>query len=93
MGEAHGAFTTSLVNNCLQEMAEAILFKCNAGPIEEYAPGRGATKAEQRRVLALHPKSEVIHALERQAYKDGYYLGQGAWSSASRGGRGASEWL
>ena len=56
----------------------AILLKCLVEPIEEYAPGRGETKAEQRKTLAFHQKTgEVIFELERQAYKDGYYLARG----------------
>jgi predicted metal-binding protein len=67
-----------LIRRALSRFSWAILFKCNVGPVEEYAPGRGATKAEQRRVLSFHQKSgEVVYALERQAYKDGYYLAMG----------------
>jgi predicted metal-binding protein len=56
----------------------AILFKCDVGPIEEYAPGSGTTRAEKRRVLSFHRQSsDVIYALERQAYKDGYHLAMG----------------
>ena len=67
-----------LIRRAVSRYSWAILFKCNVGPIEEYAPGRGATKAEQRRVLSFHQKSgEVVQALERQAYKDGYYLAMG----------------
>ena len=48
-------------------------------PIEEYAPaGRGATKAERLRTLAFHQQSgQVVCALERQAYQDGYHLAMG----------------
>ena len=48
------------------------------GPLEEYAPGSGQTKEEKRRVLSFHRQgSDVIYALERQAYKDGYHLALG----------------
>ena len=67
-----------LIRRALGRFSWAILFKCNVEPLEEYAPGRGTTKAEQRRVLSFHQKSgEVVCALERQAYKDGYHLAMG----------------
>ena len=67
-----------LIRRALGRFSWAILFKCNVEPIGEYAPGRGTTKAEQRRVLDFHQKSgEVVCALERQAYKDGYHLAMG----------------
>jgi len=67
-----------LIRRALSRFSWAILFKCNVEPIENYAPGRGTTKAEQRQVLSFHQKSgEVVYALERQAYKDGYHLAMG----------------
>ena len=67
-----------LIRRALGRFSWAILFKCNVAPIEAYAPGSGTTKAEQRRVLSFHQKSgEVVHVLERQAYKDGYHLAMG----------------
>ncbi len=67
-----------LVRHALSRFSWAVLLKCDVGPIEEYAPGRGATKAEQRRVLSFHQKSgEIVCMLERQAYKDGYHLAMG----------------
>ncbi len=67
-----------LIRRALGRFSWAILLKCNVEPLEEYAPGRGATQAEQRRVLSFHQKSgEVVCALERQAYKDGYHLAMG----------------
>ncbi len=67
-----------LVRRALGRFSWATLFKCDVEPIEEYAPGRGATKAEQRRTLSFHQKSgEVVCALETQAYKDGYHLAMG----------------
>jgi predicted metal-binding protein len=67
-----------LVRRALSRFSWAILFKCDVEPIEEYAPGSGTTKAERRRVLSFHQQSgEVVCALERQAYKDGYHLAMG----------------
>jgi len=67
-----------LVRRAIDHYSWAILLKCHVSPIEEYIPGRGATKAEQRHVLLFHKKgSEVVHGLERQAYKDGYHLAMG----------------
>jgi predicted metal-binding protein len=67
-----------LVRRAVDRFSWAILFKCDVEPVEEYVPGRGATKAEQRRTLSFHRKSsEVVCALERQAYKDGYHLAVG----------------
>ena len=67
-----------LVRRALSRFAWAILFKCNVEPMGEYAPGKGATKADQRRTLSFHQKSgEVVYDLERQAYKDGYHLAMG----------------
>jgi len=68
----------NLVRQAVSRFSWAILFKCDVEPIEEYVPGRGATKAEQRRTLSFHQKSsEVVCVLERQAYKDGYHLAVG----------------
>ena len=67
-----------LVRRALSRFSWAILLKCDVEPLEEYAPGKGATKAERRRVLSFHQKSgEVVCGLERQAYKDGYHLAMG----------------
>jgi predicted metal-binding protein len=67
-----------LVRRGIDRYSWAILLKCHISPIEEYIPGRGTTKAEQRRVLLFHKKgSEVVCGLERQAYKDGYHLALG----------------
>ena len=64
-----------LIRRAFSLYSWAILFKCDVEPIEEYVPGRGATKAERRRTLAFHQQSgEVAYILERQAYKDGYHL-------------------
>jgi predicted metal-binding protein len=66
-----------LVRRALARFSWAILFKCDVGPIQDYAPGAGE-KTEKRKVLSFHQKSsEVVHALERQAYKDGYHLAMG----------------
>jgi predicted metal-binding protein len=67
-----------LVRRALGRFSWAIVLKCDVDPIEDYAPGKGATKAERRRTLSFHKKSaEVVSALERQAYKDGYHLAMG----------------
>jgi predicted metal-binding protein len=67
-----------LVRRALSRFSWAILFKCDVEPIEEYTPRRGATKAEQRRTLLFHRQgADVVCALERQAYKDGYHLALG----------------
>ena len=67
-----------LVRRALARFTWAVLVKCDVGPVEEYAPGRGANRAEQRRVLSFHEQSsEIVCALERQAYKDGYHLAMG----------------
>jgi predicted metal-binding protein len=67
-----------LVRQAVNRYSWAVLIKCDVGPIEEYAPGKGKTKAEKRRVLSYHQQSgEVVTALEREAYKDGYHLAMG----------------
>jgi predicted metal-binding protein len=67
-----------LVRKALGRYHYAILFKCDVGPIEEYIPGRGSTREEQRRVLSFHEQSgKLVYELERQAYKDGYHLAMG----------------
>jgi len=67
-----------LVRRALNRYSWAVLFKCDVGPIEAYAPGAGKTKEEKRRVLSFHrPSSDVVYGLERQAYKDGYHLAMG----------------
>ncbi len=67
-----------LVRRAINHYSWAILLKCHVSPMEDYIPGRGATKVEQRRVLLFHKKSgEVVYSLERQAYKDGYHLAMG----------------
>lgn len=67
-----------LVRQAVNRYSWAILLKCDVSPIEDYIPGRGTSKAEQRRVLLFHKKgSDVVYGLERQAYKDGYHLAMG----------------
>jgi predicted metal-binding protein len=67
-----------LVRKALARYSWAVLVKCDVAPLEEYLPGHGATKESQRRVLSYHRASgEVVWALERQAYKDGYHLAMG----------------
>jgi predicted metal-binding protein len=67
-----------LVRQALSRFSWAILLKCHVEPVEAYTPGSGDTKAGRRRVLSFHEKSsEIVCALERQAYKDGYHLATG----------------
>jgi predicted metal-binding protein len=67
-----------LVRRALSRFTWAVLFKCDVGPISDYAPGSGKTPEEKRRVLQFHRQSsEIVYALECQAYKDGYQLAMG----------------
>ena len=67
-----------LVRRALARFSWALLFKCDVGPIEAYGPGAGQTKKERRRMLSYHQSSgEIVYAIERQAYKDGYHLAMG----------------
>jgi predicted metal-binding protein len=67
-----------LVRTALGRFSWAVVIKCQVEPLEEYAPGAGATRAEKRRTLAFHRQSnDIVCALERHAYKDGYHLSMG----------------
>ncbi len=67
-----------LVRGAVNRFSWALLFKCDVAPIEAYAPGRGQTAEERRRVLSFHQQSaEIVCAIENQAYKDGYHLAMG----------------
>ncbi len=67
-----------MVRKAIARYSSAILFKCEVAPISDYVPGRGTTRAEQRQTLLFHKKgSDIVYALERQAYKDGYHLAMG----------------
>jgi predicted metal-binding protein len=67
-----------LVRRAVSLYSWAILFKCDVSPVEDYVPGRGSTKAEQRQTLLYHKKgADVVDVLERQAFKDGYHLSFG----------------
>jgi predicted metal-binding protein len=67
-----------LIRRAFNLYSWTVLFKCDVGQIEDYAPGVGKTKAEKRRVFSFHsPGSDVVYGLERQAYKDGYHLAMG----------------
>jgi predicted metal-binding protein len=67
-----------LVRSALGRFSWAILFKCDVGPLEDYTPKPGQTAEEKRRVLSYHrASSDVVYALEGQAYKDGYHLAMG----------------
>ena len=66
-----------IVRRAFSRFSWAILVKSDIAPIEDYAPVRGGGKG-QRDTLSFHQKSaEVVHRLERQAYKDGYHLAMG----------------
>ena len=68
----------ALVRAALSRFSWAVLFMCRVEPVERYAPGAGKTETDKRRVLSFHRQgSEVVYALERQAYKDGYHLAMG----------------
>ena len=67
-----------VVRRALSRFSWAILFKCDVVPVEDYAPGKGSTRTEQRRTLSFHQKgNELVCEIERQAYKDGYHLAMG----------------
>ena len=67
-----------LVQRALSRYSWAILVKCDVELLEADAPGSGDTKVNRRHVLSFHEKSsEIVYALERQAYKDGYHLAMG----------------
>ncbi len=67
-----------LVRRALARFQWAVLMKCEVRPLEAYTAGSGATRSEQRRVLSFHrASSEIVCALERQAYQDGYHLAVG----------------
>jgi predicted metal-binding protein len=67
-----------LVRRAFARFRWAVLFKCEVGPIEDYDPRRGQTREEKRHTLSYHRQvSDIVCALERQAYKDGYHLAMG----------------
>ena len=49
-----------LIRRALGRFSWAILVKCNVEPIEDYAPGRGTTKAEQRQVLEQRYQKKIV---------------------------------
>ncbi len=56
----------------------AILFKCDITNIEDYIPVHGQAKTGKQKPPPFFKKtSEIVDALERQAYKDGYHLALG----------------
>lgn len=67
-----------LIRKAFSRFSWAVLFKVNVGPLEDYAPGRAESRAEQRKTLFFHKGSgDIVYQIERQAYKDGYYLAMG----------------
>jgi len=66
-----------LVRRAIDRFSWAVLFKCELDA-SDYVPGKGDTKAEQRRTLSFHRKSaDIVFEVERQAYKNGYHLAMG----------------
>jgi predicted metal-binding protein len=56
----------------------AILFKCDITNIEDYVPVHGKTNTKKQQPPPFFKKnSEIVDALEREAYKDGYHLALG----------------
>jgi predicted metal-binding protein len=56
----------------------AILFRYDINNIEDYVPVRGKTTTRKKQPPPFFKKnSEIVDALERQAYKDGYHLALG----------------
>lgn len=67
-----------LVRRAFSRYRWAILLKCDVGPIKDYAPSRDKSPAERRQALRFHQASnQVIGALEKRAYQDGYHLAMG----------------
>ena len=67
-----------LVRKAVGRFSWAVLFKCVVGPIDAYDPSQGKTREERKRSLSFHKStSDVVYALEKQAYKDGYHLAMG----------------
>jgi len=66
------------VRKALSKYGWAILFKTNVEPIEDYAPGKGGTTRQNRKVLLYHKRTaDIVYQVERLAYSDGYYLAVG----------------
>lgn len=67
-----------LVRKAFRRFSWAVLLKTTIEPLEDYAPGRGGSRAEERKTLLFHQKSgEIVYQIERLAYKDGYHLAMG----------------
>ena len=67
-----------VVREALNRYSWAVLFKTEVGPLEDYDPSRGKTREERRRTLMFHKgTSDVVNALEKAAYQDGYHLAMG----------------
>jgi predicted metal-binding protein len=67
-----------LVRGALGHFRRAVLFKCDVVPVAAYAPARGQTEEQKRRVLSFHSQgSKIVYELERRAYADGYHLAMG----------------
>src|SRR5208283_5598918 len=56
----------------------ALLIKTNVQPIEAYSPKSGKGSSGVDKTLLFHQKSaKIVSAIERLAYKQGYYLAMG----------------
>jgi predicted metal-binding protein len=64
-----------LMRRALSRFSWAVLIECNVEPIRDYDP---RTEKGKRQTLLYHQKSaEIVDDIERQAYRDGYYLAMG----------------
>ncbi len=67
-----------LVRQALQRYHYGVLFKCGFQPLEDYAPDRRNAPEAKQRLLSFHERTgTIVYELERQAYRDGYYLAMG----------------
>jgi predicted metal-binding protein len=67
-----------LVRKAFARYTHAILLKTNVEPIEDYSPKSGKDRSGVDKTLLFHQKSaKIVTEIERQAYKQGYYLAMG----------------
>ncbi|MGA2158940.1 MAG: DUF2284 domain-containing protein [Dehalococcoidia bacterium] len=67
-----------LVRKAFARYTHAILLKTNVQPIEAYSPKSGKDSSGVDKTLLFHQKSaKIVSAIERLAYKQGYYLAMG----------------
>ena len=66
-----------LVRRAIARYSWAILFKCDVD-IESHRPRHGKSKDEEPEVFNFHKSgNDIVAALERQAFRDGYHLTMG----------------